>query len=179
MSRGIACCIRRAHYPKRLSVALFADRPRAAAAPLSASAVLFNPGIGAAAVIGSGRGYFRASSISEVMMTGGADGEGGSGSGYTSESHKFTNRLAKEHSPYLLQHAHNPVSIPIPIAITIAIATWTILLVELIVRNSFVTLNDLGICCYRRSASLMALFRPPIMRKMTLVMIDCVVREFL
>jgi hypothetical protein len=24
--------------------------------------------------------------------------------------HKFTNRLAKEQSPYLLQHAHNPVS---------------------------------------------------------------------
>ena len=26
-----------------------------------------------------------------------------------SESHKFTNRLAREKSPYLLQHAHNPV----------------------------------------------------------------------
>lgn len=25
-------------------------------------------------------------------------------------SHKYTNRLASEHSPYLLQHAHNPVS---------------------------------------------------------------------
>ena len=24
-------------------------------------------------------------------------------------SHKFTNRLARETSPYLLQHAHNPV----------------------------------------------------------------------
>jgi hypothetical protein len=24
-------------------------------------------------------------------------------------SHKYTNRLAHEHSPYLLQHAHNPV----------------------------------------------------------------------
>jgi uncharacterized protein YyaL (SSP411 family) len=24
--------------------------------------------------------------------------------------HKHTNRLAKEQSPYLLQHAHNPVS---------------------------------------------------------------------
>ena len=28
----------------------------------------------------------------------------------TSHSHKHTNRLAAEHSPYLLQHAHNPVS---------------------------------------------------------------------
>lgn len=28
----------------------------------------------------------------------------------TSHSHKYTNRLAAEHSPYLLQHAHNPVS---------------------------------------------------------------------
>ncbi|KAK9984016.1 hypothetical protein SO802_033541 [Lithocarpus litseifolius] len=27
----------------------------------------------------------------------------------SSHSHKFTNRLAAEHSPYLLQHAHNPV----------------------------------------------------------------------
>lgn len=26
--------------------------------------------------------------------------------------HKHTNRLAKEQSPYLLQHAHNPVSVP-------------------------------------------------------------------
>ena len=26
-----------------------------------------------------------------------------------SKEHKFTNRLAKEKSPYLLQHAHNPV----------------------------------------------------------------------
>ena len=25
------------------------------------------------------------------------------------ESHKHTNRLAREKSPYLLQHAHNPV----------------------------------------------------------------------
>ncbi|XP_012082694.1 spermatogenesis-associated protein 20 isoform X2 [Jatropha curcas] len=28
----------------------------------------------------------------------------------TSSSHKYTNRLATEHSPYLLQHAHNPVN---------------------------------------------------------------------
>lgn len=28
----------------------------------------------------------------------------------SSHSHKHTNRLAAEHSPYLLQHAHNPVS---------------------------------------------------------------------
>lgn len=27
-----------------------------------------------------------------------------------SQSHKHTNRLASEHSPYLLQHAHNPVT---------------------------------------------------------------------
>lgn len=27
----------------------------------------------------------------------------------TSHSHNHTNRLATEHSPYLLQHAHNPV----------------------------------------------------------------------
>lgn len=27
----------------------------------------------------------------------------------TGKSHKYTNRLAAEHSPYLLQHAHNPV----------------------------------------------------------------------
>ncbi|KAB2605187.1 spermatogenesis-associated protein 20 [Pyrus ussuriensis x Pyrus communis] len=26
-------------------------------------------------------------------------------------SHKHSNRLAAEHSPYLLQHAHNPVSL--------------------------------------------------------------------
>ncbi|XP_024370757.1 uncharacterized protein [Physcomitrium patens] len=36
-------------------------------------------------------------------MAGGIDVDGGS------TSHKHTNRLAKEHSPYLLQHAHNPV----------------------------------------------------------------------
>ena len=29
----------------------------------------------------------------------------------TSHSQKYTNRLAAEHSPYLLQHAHNPVCI--------------------------------------------------------------------
>ena len=28
-----------------------------------------------------------------------------------SKDHKFTNRLAKEKSPYLQQHAHNPVEI--------------------------------------------------------------------
>ena len=28
----------------------------------------------------------------------------------SSHSHKYSNRLAAEHSPYLLQHAHNPVS---------------------------------------------------------------------
>ncbi|KAJ0052423.1 hypothetical protein Pint_01038 [Pistacia integerrima] len=28
----------------------------------------------------------------------------------TSDSHKHSNRLATEHSPYLLQHAHNPVN---------------------------------------------------------------------
>ena len=27
----------------------------------------------------------------------------------SSHSHKYSNRLAAEHSPYLLQHAHNPV----------------------------------------------------------------------
>lgn len=27
----------------------------------------------------------------------------------SSQTHKYTNRLALEHSPYLLQHAHNPV----------------------------------------------------------------------
>ncbi|XP_050264885.1 uncharacterized protein LOC126708922 [Quercus robur] len=32
-----------------------------------------------------------------------------SSSSTSSHSHKFTNRLAAEHSPYLLQHAHNPV----------------------------------------------------------------------
>lgn len=26
------------------------------------------------------------------------------------QQHKHTNRLAREQSPYLLQHAHNPVS---------------------------------------------------------------------
>lgn len=31
--------------------------------------------------------------------------------GSTSLSHNHTNRLASEHSPYLLQHAHNPVSL--------------------------------------------------------------------
>lgn len=29
-----------------------------------------------------------------------------------SNQHNFTNRLASEQSPYLLQHAHNPVSFP-------------------------------------------------------------------
>jgi uncharacterized protein YyaL (SSP411 family) len=28
----------------------------------------------------------------------------------TATAHKFTNALAKERSPYLLQHAHNPVN---------------------------------------------------------------------
>lgn len=36
-----------------------------------------------------------------------AEGEGTSS--FPSESHKYINRLAAEHSPYLLQHAHNPV----------------------------------------------------------------------
>ncbi|KAG6508447.1 hypothetical protein ZIOFF_033821 [Zingiber officinale] len=31
------------------------------------------------------------------------------GSSSSAESHRHTNRLASEHSPYLLQHAHNPV----------------------------------------------------------------------
>lgn len=39
----------------------------------------------------------------KASMAGGIDVDGGS------TSHKHTNRLAKEHSPYLLQHAHNPV----------------------------------------------------------------------
>lgn len=29
--------------------------------------------------------------------------------GETEKANKFTNRLAQEKSPYLLQHAHNPV----------------------------------------------------------------------
>ncbi|CAM6089523.1 unnamed protein product [Calypogeia fissa] len=40
---------------------------------------------------------------------GGVEGSSSAGGGATSSSHKHTNRLAKEESPYLLQHAHNPV----------------------------------------------------------------------
>jgi hypothetical protein len=35
--------------------------------------------------------------------------EESSSSSTSSTSQKHTNRLAAEHSPYLLQHAHNPV----------------------------------------------------------------------
>lgn len=43
-------------------------------------------------------------SRSSVFMSMASGGEGSSAS-----PHKHTNRLAKERSPYLLQHAHNPV----------------------------------------------------------------------
>jgi hypothetical protein len=36
-------------------------------------------------------------------------GEGGKAVAKTSVEHKYSNRLANESSPYLLQHAHNPV----------------------------------------------------------------------
>ena len=38
--------------------------------------------------------------------------DGGSPKTAPSKSIKHTNRLAAEHSPYLLQHAHNPVNSP-------------------------------------------------------------------
>lgn len=38
--------------------------------------------------------------------------DGGSSETASSKAHKHTNRLAAEHSPYLLQHAHNPVISP-------------------------------------------------------------------
>lgn len=110
VSRGLSCCIRRARYPKRSSFALLGGRPGAVAVgsttATTPSSLLFNPGIGASAV--SGRVCFRASSISEARMAGGGTTDGEAGSA----SHKHTNRLAKEQSPYLLQHAHNPVRIP-------------------------------------------------------------------
>ncbi|CAN4093109.1 unnamed protein product [Withania somnifera] len=37
-----------------------------------------------------------------------AEGQQSSYSSCSSQTHKYTNRLASEHSPYLLQHAHNP-----------------------------------------------------------------------
>lgn len=110
VSRGI-CCIRRAHYPKRSSFALLSGRPGgggdAGTSSSSSSSsrwrtsTLFSPGIEAPL---SGRSSFWVSSTSEARMAGENDGDEGSA------SHKHTNRLAKEHSPYLLQHAHNPVS---------------------------------------------------------------------
>ena len=37
------------------------------------------------------------------------DADGRNGEAMTEGGHKHTNRLAREMSPYLLQHAHNPV----------------------------------------------------------------------
>lgn len=45
--------------------------------------------------------YFYSSSVFMSMASG--------GKGPSPSSHKHTNRLASERSPYLLQHAHNPV----------------------------------------------------------------------
>jgi len=39
------------------------------------------------------------------MMASATNASGAAGAG----AHRFTNRLAQETSPYLLQHAHNPV----------------------------------------------------------------------
>jgi hypothetical protein len=103
VSRGITCCIRRAHCPKRSSFALLPGRPGGG----GGSATVLGSGIGSAAVR---RGYFRAGAIAEARMAGGGTGGGGG-----SASHKHTNRLAREHSPYLLQHAHNPVRVSSPL----------------------------------------------------------------
>lgn len=50
---------------------------------------------------------YRGSLAVEAEMGGGQEIEAAAGG--SSASHKHSNRLAQEHSPYLLQHAHNPV----------------------------------------------------------------------
>jgi hypothetical protein len=53
---------------------------------------------------------YRGSLAVEAEMGGGQEMEAvGAAGGGSSASHKHSNRLAQEHSPYLLQHAHNPV----------------------------------------------------------------------
>ncbi|PIN01246.1 protein containing a thioredoxin domain [Handroanthus impetiginosus] len=49
--------------------------------------------------------FYRPIKFSRVL----AMADEGSSKTTSSEAHKHTNRLAAEHSPYLLQHAHNPV----------------------------------------------------------------------
>lgn len=51
---------------------------------------------------------YRGSLAVEAEMGGGQEVEA-VGAGASAASHKHSNRLAQEHSPYLLQHAHNPV----------------------------------------------------------------------
>ena len=53
---------------------------------------------------------YRGSLAVEAEMGGGQETEAAAAAaGGSSASHKHSNRLAQEHSPYLLQHAHNPV----------------------------------------------------------------------
>lgn len=52
---------------------------------------------------------YRGSLAVEAEMGGGQEIEAAAAAGGSSASHKHSNRLAQEHSPYLLQHAHNPV----------------------------------------------------------------------
>lgn len=56
--------------------------------------------------------YF-AYSFSSLFMSMASGGEGSS-----TPTHRGTNRLAKERSPYLLQHAHNPVDWWVPLMYT-------------------------------------------------------------
>jgi len=95
VSRGF-CCIRRKallnNFPKRSCFALLSGRPGFVAA---------RPGIEKSA-----SSSLRSFGTSQVRMAGEMDGDHDASA---SSHHKYTNRLAKEHSPYLLQHAHNPV----------------------------------------------------------------------
>lgn len=108
VSRGICCITRRriqAHsHPKRSSFALLSGRPGVAASSSSGSFLgRCCPGIEVVAPLT--RSGFR--SFKATRMAGEMDGDRHESS--AASSHKHTNRLAKEHSPYLLQHAHNPV----------------------------------------------------------------------
>jgi hypothetical protein len=113
---GLQLTTRRLHWRTNHSFSLLGCRPIVA----SSSSVAGSRGGGnlAAAASGSVSRNLQFFSLWVGVILPGRDqklafsvksGEVQKGAEDMESSHKYTNRLAHEHSPYLLQHAHNPV----------------------------------------------------------------------
>ncbi len=105
---------RRLHWRTNRSFSLLGCRPAAA----SSSVASISGGGNLAAASGSVSRNLQFFSLWVGVILPGRDqklafsvksGEVQKGAEDMESSHKYTNRLAHEHSPYLLQHAHNPV----------------------------------------------------------------------